>query len=95
MVILMLSSFVLSFLFFQTEKQKPLAALPQIPAHKTRAPVQDGFGQIMQKGQALKDAISLKSRIEMLLAKDSLTSNDSAALGNAIDSLHDLSTKNQ
>ena len=95
MVILMLSSFALSFLFIQKTKPKPLAVQTQAPAHKMSAPVQDGFGQIMQKGQALKDAIALKSHIEMLLAKDSLSSNDSAALGKAIDSLHDLSIKNQ
>lgn len=95
MVILMLSSFALSFLFLQTAKPKPLAVQKQAPAHMMGAPVKDGFGQIMQKGQALKDAIALKSHIEMLLAKDSLNSNDSATLAKAIDSLHDLSIKNQ
>ena len=95
MVILMLSSFALSFLFFQKAKPKSLVVQTQAPAHKMSAPVQDGFGQIIQKGQELKDAIALKSHIETLLAKDSLSSNDSVALGKAIDALHDLSIKNQ
>lgn len=95
MVILMMSSFALSFLFFQKAKPKPLTGQMQAPANKISAPVQDGFGQIIQKGQALKEAIALKSHIEMLLAKDSLSSNDSAALAKAIDSLHDFSIKNQ
>ena len=95
MVILMLSSFALSFLFLQKAKPKPLAVQTQGPAHKMSGPVQDGFGQIMQKGQALKDVIALKSHIEILLAKDSLSSNDSVTLAKAVDSLHDLSIKNQ
>lgn len=95
MVIIMLSSFALSILFIQKTKPQHLIAQTQAPAHKMGAPVQDGLGQIMQKGQALKEAIALKSHIEMLLAKDNLSSNDSAALTKAIDSLHDLSIKNQ
>ena len=95
MVILMLSSFALSFLFLQKARPTPLAVQKQAQAHKMGAPVQDGFGQIMQKGQVLKDAIALKSHIELLLAKDSLSSNDSATLAKAIDALHELSIKNQ
>lgn len=92
MVVLIMASFVLSILLFRKEKPKSQTVNVSL---KTAAPVPDGFGQIMQKGYALKEAVSLKAQVEALIAKDSLSSKDSVSLGKAIDRLHDLSIQNQ
>lgn len=92
MVIGILISFALSILLFREEKPKSQTVNVSV---KTAGLVQDGLGQIMQKGYALKEAITLKAQIETLIAKDSLTSGDSIALGKAIDRLHNLSIQNQ
>jgi len=60
------------------------------PVSAVAVPVENGFGQIMEKGSALKEAVALKTHIEMLIAKDSLTSSDSISLEKAIDSIHDI-----
>lgn len=92
MVVLIMISFVLSILLFRKEKPKSKTANV---SPKTAAPMQDGLGQIMQKAYALKEAITLKTQIETLITKDSLTAQDSIVLGKAIDRLHNLSMQNQ
>lgn len=92
MILLMIGSAISSFLFLQTKKPVPQKAKS---ASEVTVPVKNGFGQILEKGLALQEAVELKTQIEMLIAKDSLTSIDSVSLEKAIDRLHMLSIKNQ
>ena len=92
MVLLILVSAICSFLIRGTS---PAPAQKWRPSSRLVTPVADGFGQIMQKGIALKEAAKIKTQIEALILKDSLTGTDSILLEKSIDRLHELSISTQ
>jgi len=66
----------------------------EIPA-KTRqvevtAPISDGFDRIMETGATLRQTIRLKKQVDSITKKKHLTSSDSTALFNDLDSLQHM-----
>ncbi|KQB99862.1 hypothetical protein [Pedobacter sp. Hv1] len=76
----MLLSGILAFTVLRVSKAPPL---PSLAASGT-SPITQGFGQIIQSGQALKEVLDLQSQINTVLHKDSLGPADSLLLKNAI-----------
>lgn len=76
----MLFSGILAFTVLRIKKAPPLPSL----AVSGTSPISQGFGQIMQSGQALKEVLELRNQINTVLHKDSLGPADSLLLKNAI-----------
>jgi hypothetical protein len=85
MVFLIVLSAGLSFMVF---RNKAPAEKPHKIA-KVNA-VSDGFSQILSASQAIKQGLTLKQQIDSLTAKKTLSKNDSEALINDLDKLHQL-----
>jgi hypothetical protein len=85
MVLLMASSFVISFtLFRHRDKPKSKTAIVR------SSPVEDGFSQIMRAGQKLKMTLALKNFVDSLSSKNPLTAKDSLKLDSALDRLQSI-----
>ncbi|UOE52586.1 hypothetical protein MTO98_16030 [Mucilaginibacter sp. SMC90] len=82
MIVLMLISAILSFTIFRHPEPMKLAKAQPVN------PIGDGFSQIMETAVKIKINLRLKQRIDSLSARKQLTTADSLALGNALDSLH-------
>lgn len=94
--IVMLASILLSgVLAFTVMRVKETGPLPSVSG--SGASVTQGFGQILESGQALKKVLDLQNQINTVLHKDSLTAADSLLVKNAIRQLetihHELNTK--
>ena len=80
MIFSMTLSIALSFTVFQPKPAPP----------KLYKPVSGGFDQLLQTAVALKETIRLQRRIDSLSAKKTLTAQDSAGLGQALDELQKM-----
>lgn len=94
--IVMLACILLSgVLAFTVMRVKETGPLPSVSG--SGAGVTQGFGQIIESGQALKKVLDLQNQINTVLHKDSLTAVDSLLVKNAIRQLetihHELNTK--
>ncbi len=94
--VVMLASILLSsVLAFTVMRVKNAGPMPSLSG--SDAEVTQGFGQILESGQALKKVLDLQSQINTVLHKDSLTAADSIVVKNAIRQLetihHQLNTK--
>lgn len=92
MVSLLALSAALSFTCFRKPATAPaaLAAQKQPAGQGNTGLIGDSFARILGTGAALQQTLSLKQRLETLLAKDKLSHADSAALEKALDSLQVL-----
>jgi hypothetical protein len=85
MILLLSASFVLSITLFR-KAPPPVSLVPVTAAH----PMDDGFGQILAAGAALKETIRLKKEVDSLTAKKALLASDSATLLSDLDQLRHL-----
>ncbi|WP_316777904.1 hypothetical protein [Pedobacter antarcticus] len=87
-----LFSGVLAFTIMRVKETRPLPSISE-----TGADVSQGFGQIVDAGQALRKVLDLQNQINTVLHKDSLTAADSLLVKNAIRQLetihHELNVK--
>nr|WP_199156668.1 hypothetical protein [Pedobacter sp. ASV2] len=92
MLVSILLSGVLAFTVLRVKETGPLPSLSS-----TGADVTQGFGGILESGQALKKVLDLQNQINTVLHKDSLTAADSLLVKNAILQLetihHELNVK--
>lgn len=92
MVSLLALSAALSFTYFRKPATAPaaLAAQKQPAGQGSNGLIGDSFARILGTGAALQQTLSLKQRLENLLAKKQLSGADSIALEKALDSLQVL-----
>jgi hypothetical protein len=87
-----LFSGVLAFTIMRVKETRPLPSVSSSGAGVTQ-----GFGQILDAGQALRKVLDLQNQINTVLHKDSLTAADSLLVKSAIRQLetihHELNTK--
>jgi hypothetical protein len=84
MVFLLAFSLACSFTYFRyRDKPGPMAGVKV-------SPVGDGFSEILRAGEKLKMTLSLKSLVDSLSAKKTLTAKDSIALDSALDRLQSI-----
>jgi hypothetical protein len=87
-----LLSGILAFTIMRVKETGPLQFVSSSGAGVTQ-----GFGQILESGQALKKVLDLQNQINTVLHKDSLTAADSLLVKNAIRQLetihHELNVK--
>jgi len=86
MVINITLSAVLVMTVFRPVTDKPMAKAPAVTS-----PVTSGFDRIMQAGEALKQTIHLKQRVDSLTKKAAMNHADSAELLKDLDSLQSIS----
>jgi len=85
MVALMLASVILAFTLSRHHKPaRPLVVKQQV------SPIQDGFSQIMQAAEKIRETLRLKHLVDSISAKKLFTTADSAALDTALDRLRQL-----
>ena len=60
------------------------------PPKSSLSPVTDGFGQILRIGDEIKETIALKTIVDSLSSKKSLTQQDSITLEKALDRLQQI-----
>jgi hypothetical protein len=86
MIVLMVSSAVLSFTVFR----HPDAKTKTVQVESRVNPVGEGFSKILQTANKIKEGMRLKKVVDSLSARQKLSSADSTALENALDSLQQL-----
>jgi len=84
MIAMMLGSAALSFTVFRHPEAKVTHVAKQV------SPVEDGFSKILQTAAKIKEGLRLKKLIDSLSASKQLSSADSVALENALDSLQQI-----
>jgi hypothetical protein len=85
MIFLMVSSAVLSFTVFRHPD-----TTTTVRVEKMVNPVGDGFSTIRQTANKIKEGMRLKKVVDSLSSREKLSSADSTALENALDSLQQL-----
>ena len=94
MIALILLSSILSLTVFRYRKPiiKPTnkGALLVQPPGSAISPVRDGFDQILAIGDEIKETVTLKKIADSLLAKKSLTKQDSLTLDKTLDHLQQI-----
>jgi len=88
MLLFMCASLLLTLTVYKPEQKGSRVSV--VDALK---PAQDGIGQVMNQAEAIREHLRLKQEITMLIAKDSLSTSDSADLELAIERLHQLTLK--
>ncbi|MEZ2334747.1 hypothetical protein AB6735_03895 [Mucilaginibacter sp. RCC_168] len=86
MIFLMVSSAALSFTVFR----HPDSETKIVQVEKRVNPVGDGFSKILQTANKIKEGMRLKKVVDSLSSREKLSSADSTALENALDSLQQL-----
>jgi hypothetical protein len=91
MIVLLVFSGLLSFTVFRNSGSgsasgtaAPGQKRSQVKSHH---PLDEGFSRILETGEALKQTLGLKRKVEGLLAKGRLSPTDSVVLDGALDSL--------
>lgn len=85
MLTAILVSGILAFTVMRVKKEE---RLPIISGNA--APIVQGFGEILEAGQALKKVLDLQNQINLILRKDSLTSADSLLVKDALRQLETI-----
>lgn len=90
MVAALSSSLIISFTFFR-HRDEPKSK----PVEAKVSPVRDGFSEIIIASEKLKMTIALKSLVDSITSKKTLTSKDSLTLDSALDRLQSIQKTNK
>lgn len=90
MAVCILISLVLSFTLFRKPQKTTMPAADTSVRHPGKMPVTDGLDQVLAATSAIQQTLTIKKRVEELLARPALTAADSAELEIALDQLSQL-----
>lgn len=95
---LILISFILSFTIFNVDGKNETPRKEELKkaimtSSKLIAPADDGLNSIIETTGKIKETIRLKQKINVIIAKEQLTKEDSTVLEQALSQLHQINTQ--
>ncbi|MGO3194760.1 MAG: hypothetical protein ACTJHT_11465 [Sphingobacterium sp.] len=94
-LILMLAAILGSLVYLIANRPSVSAVHHELhaPSETLAGPLSSGITGIISSASALGDIVKLQAELEVFLAKDSLTSQDSTAMEHALDHINELENK--